>query len=160
MSQVQGVCLRSCKFTLQAQEEERETSGGTEKLEGFQVEQRCRRVAEISGRIEKGISRIVEVSKGEFTLSVQRSRGLAEVPKLKKSSIVEEKTGGRQSRNSGIGNSKGSTRANKDLREVVKSGLILDHWIHRTRGREPRSLGKSRREYSRGHAKSELVKNK
>jgi hypothetical protein len=40
-------------------------------------------------------------------LSVQRSRGLSEVPKMEKSSIVEEETGGRISRSSGAGASEG-----------------------------------------------------
>jgi hypothetical protein len=90
---------------------------------------------------------------------VQRSRGLVEVPKAEKSSIVEEKTGGRRSRSSGTGTSEGLSRENKDLREVAKSGFILDHWIQRTHGRDPHSSGKSRREYPRGGlTKSKLMK--
>jgi hypothetical protein len=54
-------------------------------------------------------------------LSVQRSRGLSEVPKMEKSSIVKEETGGRRSRGSGEGTSKVCREANKDLREVMKS---------------------------------------
>jgi hypothetical protein len=53
-------------------------------------------------------------------LSVQRNLGLVEVPKTEKSPIVEEKTGGRRSRISREGASKGFLEAKKDLREVAK----------------------------------------
>jgi hypothetical protein len=54
-------------------------------------------------------------------LSVEGSRGLAEVPKKDKSSIVNERTGGRRSRSLGAGALEGLLEANKDLHEVVKS---------------------------------------
>jgi hypothetical protein len=64
LSQVQGVHLRCCKFTLQAQEEEREASRraretrrGTWNLGGFQAEQSRRRVAQISARSAERVSR-------------------------------------------------------------------------------------------------------
>jgi hypothetical protein len=40
-------------------------------------------------------------------LSVQRSRGLAEVPKMKKLPMIKEETGGRRSRGLGEGTLKG-----------------------------------------------------
>jgi hypothetical protein len=64
----------------------------------------------------------------EFALSVQRSRGLAKVPKTVKSSIIEEETGGRRSR--GWEQELGRfSRENKDLREVAKRDFNPDRWI-------------------------------
>jgi hypothetical protein len=51
-------------------------------------------------------------------------RGLSKVPKIQKSSIVEEKTGDRISRSSGEGASKGLSREKKDLREVRRAVQI------------------------------------
>jgi hypothetical protein len=90
---------------------------------------------------------------------VQKSRILVKVPKIVKSSIVEKATGGRISRSSRTGASKGFSEGNKYIREVTKRDFILDHWIKMTRGRDPRSSGKYRREYPRGGLmKSQLTK--
>jgi hypothetical protein len=61
--------------------------------------------------------------------SVQRSRGFSEVLKTEKSSIVEEKTGGRISRSSRVGASVGLLGGNKSLREVAKNELNPSRWI-------------------------------
>jgi hypothetical protein len=54
-------------------------------------------------------------------LSVQRIRGLVEVLKMEKSSIIKEETCGRRSRGSGGGTLEGFLEANEGLREVVGS---------------------------------------
>jgi hypothetical protein len=48
---------------------------------------------------------------------------------MEKSSIVEEETGGRRSRGSGVGTSEGFPEENKGLHEVTKSDFIPDRWI-------------------------------
>jgi hypothetical protein len=58
-------------------------------------------------------------------ISVQSSRGLAEVSKKEKSSIVGEEIGGRSSRSLGVETSEGLLEENKGLREVAKSNFIL-----------------------------------
>jgi hypothetical protein len=60
---------------------------------------------------------------------MQKIQGLVEVPKIVKSSIIEEETGGRRSRGSGARTLRGLLRANKYLHEVTKSDFNLDHWI-------------------------------
>jgi hypothetical protein len=55
-------------------------------------------------------------------LSVKRSRGLSEVPKTVKSSIVEEETGGRRSRGSGARTSEGFR---EKIKIFVKSRRVI-----------------------------------
>jgi hypothetical protein len=94
-------------------------------------------------------------------LSVQRSRGLAEVPKMEKSPIVKEETGGRRSRGSGEGTSEGLW---EKTRIFVKSRRAISnpgHWIWKdTWQRISASLIHNQKKQSReetGLAKSELT---
>jgi len=62
---------------------------GTRNLGGFQAEQSHIRVYEELCKECRRSSRIDEVLKKEFALSVKRIQGLAKVLKIEKSSIVE-----------------------------------------------------------------------
>jgi hypothetical protein len=94
-------------------------------------------------------------------LSVQRIRGLAEVLKMEKSSIVKEETGGRRSRGSGEGTSEG---LREQTRIFVKSRRAISNpgrWIWKdVWQRISASLIHDRKKQSReetGLAKSELA---
>jgi hypothetical protein len=61
-------------------------------------------------------------------LSVQE---VEDLPKSRRNEIVHrrEETGGKRSGDPGVGAPGGFPRENKNLREVVKSGLNPDRWI-------------------------------
>jgi hypothetical protein len=62
-------------------------------------------------------------------LSVSKEEGLIQVLKGRKISHRREEICGERSRDLGVGAPRGFPRANKNLWEVVKSGLNPNHWI-------------------------------
>jgi hypothetical protein len=116
LSQAQGVHLRCCKFILQAQEGERETARrarrsplkDTRNWEPWRFSSRAKSQKEVCAELCKECRRSFEnnlsLERGICTKCAKESR-TCQSPEDEKSSIVEEKTGGRRSRGLGEGTS-------------------------------------------------------
>jgi hypothetical protein len=87
---------------------------------------------------------------------VQRSRGLAEVPKIEKSSIVEEETGGRRSRGSGVELRRFAERKQRIFAKSRRAISIQTIGSGGTWQRSTHFRGGTLREKSRGEIPEEL----
>jgi hypothetical protein len=99
----------------------------TKNLEGFKLRKILEEIAQNSASVEEGQEQ--SKSREKKVISVIKEEGLSEF--LKEVRIVHrwEEIGGKISGDLGVGALGGLPRENRNLREVVKSGLNPDHCI-------------------------------